>query len=269
MSTPSRSASAFASAFGRTLKPTTIALDAAASMMSDATMPPTPEWMTRTDDLVVLDLGDLVDGRLDRALDVGLDDERQLLDAALLHLREEVLEADRRRALRQLLRAHALGALLGGLAGHALVLDDPRQLAGRRRPVEAEDLDGDARPGLAHALAVVVVQRLHLAPCVAGDDGVADPQRAALHEHRRHRAAADVEARLDDDARRLGVRVRLELEHVGLEQDRLQEAVEVLLGLGGDVFEDRLAAPLLGLEAVVRELRAHAVGVRRRAGRSC
>ena len=203
MSTPSRSASAFASAFGRTLKPTTIAFDAAASMMSDATIPPTPEWMTRTDDLVVADLCDLVDGRLDRALHVGLDDEGQLLDAALLHLREQVLEADRRRTLRQLLGAHALRALLGGLAGDALVLDDPRHLACRRRPVEAEDLDGHARPGLAHPLAVVVVQRLHLAPCVAGDDRVADPQGAALHEHRRDGAAAHVEARLDDDAAKL------------------------------------------------------------------
>ena len=48
MSTPSRSASWRASAFGRTLKPTTSACDAAASMTSLSVMPPTPVWMTFT-----------------------------------------------------------------------------------------------------------------------------------------------------------------------------------------------------------------------------
>ena len=43
------------------------------------------------------------------------------------------------------LGAHALRALLGGLAGDALVLDHAAELAGRRRLVEAEDLDR-ARP---------------------------------------------------------------------------------------------------------------------------
>ena len=175
-------------------------------------------------DLVVVDLSDLVDGGLDRALHVGLDDQGELLDGALLHLREQVLEADRLAALGEHLGALALRALLGGLAGDAVVLDDAAQLAGRRRLVEAEDLDRDARPGVLDALAVVVVQRLHLAPGVAGDDGVADAQRAALHQHRRDRAAADVEARLDDDAARVGVRVGLQLEHVGLEQDRVRAA---------------------------------------------
>ena len=146
MSTPSRSASAFASAFGRTLKPTTIAFDAAASMMSDATMPPTPEWMTLDRDLVVLELRELVDRRLDRALDVGLDDQVELLDGALLHLREEVLEADGLAERRASISVRSrCGALLRHLAGDAVVVDDAAELAGRRRLVEAEDLDGRRR----------------------------------------------------------------------------------------------------------------------------
>ena len=43
--------------------------------------------------------------------------------------------------------------------------------------------------------------RAHLAPGVAGDDGVAGVQRAALDEHRGDRAAADVEPGLDDRSR--------------------------------------------------------------------
>src|SRR6266700_3878290 len=48
ISTPSRSATARVSAFGRTLKPTTMPPDAAASMTSFSVIPPTPWWMTFT-----------------------------------------------------------------------------------------------------------------------------------------------------------------------------------------------------------------------------
>ena len=84
------------------------------------------------------------------------------------------------------------------MARLALVLDDAGVLAGRRRLVEAEDLDRRARARLLHLLAAEVEERAHLAPGVAGDDRVAHPQRAARDEHRRDGAAADVEAALDD-----------------------------------------------------------------------
>ena len=45
-------------------------------------------------------------------------------------------------------------------------------------------------------------------------------------------------------------------------QDRVQELVEVRLGLRRDVLEDRLAAPLLGLQSLPDELVAHPLGVR-------
>ena len=63
-----------------------------------------------------------------------------------------------------------------------------------RRLVEADDLDRIARLCLGDLLAGVGVQRAHLAPGVAGDDRVTDAQRAAVDEHRRDRAATDVEA---------------------------------------------------------------------------
>src|SRR6202040_2561426 len=101
-----------------------------------------------------------------------------------------------------------LGALLREVARDALVLDDTRHLARRRRTVEAEDLDRAAGTRRAKLLALVVVERAHLAPGVAGDDRIADLEGAALHEHRRDLAAADVEPRLDDRARCLCVGVR-------------------------------------------------------------
>ena len=87
-------------------------------------------------------------------------------------------------ALRELLAAKALGALLGDVLRLALVLDDAELTRGRRA-VEAEDLHGLARPRLLDLLAAIVVERADLARGVARDDRVADPQRAALDEHRR------------------------------------------------------------------------------------
>ena len=87
-------------------------------------------------------------------------------------------------------------------------------------------------------------------------------QRAAVDEHGHDRAAARVELGLDDHARRLGVRVGLELLDLGQQEDRLEQVVEVRLRLGRDVDEHRLAAPLLRLEAELRHLGADAVGLR-------
>ena len=121
---------------------------------------------------------------------------------------------------------------------------------------------GSPGPALVEPLAAVVVQRAHAAPGVAGDDRVADLERAAVDEHRRHRAAADVEARLDDRPGRLGARVGLQVElGVGDEQDLLEQLVEPLALLRRDARDLRRAAPLLGLEPLGRELGEHAVGV--------
>ena len=93
-----------------------------------------------------------------------------------------------------MLAAEPLGAFLGEILRLPLVLDDARQLTGRRRPVEPENLDGLARACLLHLLAEVVVERPHLAGRVAGDDRVAHAQRAAMDEHRGDGPTADVEA---------------------------------------------------------------------------
>ena len=85
ISTPSRSASARASAFGRTLKPTTSALDAEASMTSPSVIAADALVDDVDAHLGVLDLRELGDGRLDRADHVALEHEVEVLDRALLH----------------------------------------------------------------------------------------------------------------------------------------------------------------------------------------
>ena len=213
----------------------------------------------------MLDLGELADDRLERALHVALDDDVELLDAALAHAGEEVIQGDALlRAPRELLRAHALGTQPCEMAGLALVLDDARVLARGRRLVEAEDLDGRAGARFLDLLAAIVVERPHLPPRVAGDDAVPDPEGSARNEHGRDRAAADVQPALDDRAGGLGLRIRRQLELcVGDEEHLLDELVEALLLLGRDVCVLGRPAPLLRLEVVVHELLPYArrVGV--------
>ena len=232
--------------------------------MSPSVIGPTPGVDHVHAHLGMLDLGELGDRRLDRAADVALEDQVQILDGAFLQLGEEGLERDAAlRALRELLGAQALAAPLRERAGLAFVLDDTRELAGGRRRVEAENLDRRPRPGFLHLLAAVVVQRPHFAVRVAGDDRIADAKGAAVDEHRRDRAAADVEPGLDDRARRLRVRVRRQLELcVRDEQHLLEQVVEVRLLLRGDVRELNVAAPVLGLQALGGEIGLDPVWIR-------
>ena len=58
-----------------------------------------------------------------------------------------------------------------------------------------------------------------------------------------------------------GVGIGRELLQVGDQDDHVEQVVEALLGLGGDVDVDGLAAPFLGVEPVGGELVAHPVGL--------
>ena len=97
------------------------------------------------------------------------------------------------RPLRELLPPQTLGAQVREVLRLALVLDDPHELACGRGMIEAEHLDGLARPRLLHLLTAVVVERAHLPGGVPGDRGVADAERPAVDEHRGDGPAADVE----------------------------------------------------------------------------
>ena len=69
-------------------------------------------------------------------------------------------------------------------------------------------------------------------------------QRAALDQHRADRAAAPVELGLDHHAFGGAVRIGLELEHLGLQRDRLEQLVEAGLLERRDLHLQRVAAEL-------------------------
>ena len=158
---------------------------------------------------------------------VGLDDERELLDGALLGELEDVFEGHlAARATRQRLGLQAVGPFAGELAGAALVLDHPHQLAGLGHAVEAEHLDRLAGHRALELAAHEVVHRPYPAEVGAGDERVAHPQRAALDQDRHHRPAAGVELGLDHGPGGLRLLVGLQLLEVGDHLDRVQQRVE-------------------------------------------
>ena len=173
---------------GRTLKPTTIAPDAAARLTSFSVMPPTPVWMTltRTSGCSIFCSSPTI-----ASTEPCTSPLRTMLRSATPPAcscsNSFSSETPRLRLLRERLAPEALAALLREVARAPVVLDHAAELAGRRRLVEAEDLDRIARARRLDLLAAVVVERTHAAPGVAGDDRVADLERAALHEHRRRR----------------------------------------------------------------------------------
>src|SRR5579862_3778486 len=216
--------------------------------------------------LRVLELRQLRDDRLDGADHVAAHDEVEIGNLARLQRVVEALEGDAsaRTHRSELLAPETLAAAVRDLPCLAVVPDHARELSRRRRLVEAEDLDRVARQRALAPFALVVEERLHAAVRVTGDDRVANLERAALHEHRGDRAAADVEARFDDRAGCLGFGIRaqsLELE-IRDEEDLLEERVEVRLRLGGDFRELDVATPVFGVETLLRELALDAVDVR-------
>ena len=96
---------------------------------------------------------------------------------------------------------------------------------------------------------------------LADQHDVAHLERARGDEERRGRAEAQFELGLDHVAVGAAVRVGLELQHVGLEQDHLEQVVDALAGHGADLADDEVAAPLLGREAFRLQLLADPVGL--------
>ena len=130
---------------------------------------------------------------------------------------EHVLEADRRGG-GALAVEHAL-AVGGDFARARLVLDHGERIAGGRHRRQAEHFDREPTGPASFTwrpLSSIIARTLPLDG--AGDEHVADPERAALDQHGRERAAALVELGLDHRAFGGAVGVGLELEDFGLER---------------------------------------------------
>ena len=152
-----------------------IASEAEASITSDSLMPPVCEWMML---IATCSCGTLAISSWSASSEPATSALRTMLSSLMSPSwarGEDLLEADLARlAAGQRLGLEPVGALLGELAGAAVVLDRLDELAGVGDAVEAEHLDRHPRPGALDPLAGEVVHRPHPAPLRAGDQRVAD-----------------------------------------------------------------------------------------------
>ncbi len=84
-------------------------------------------------------------------------------------------------------------------------------------------------------------------------------QLALLDQHGGDRAAALVQRGFDDHAGGAAVDHGLQLEHLGLQRDGIQQVVDALAGLGRQLDELRVATELLGHDLLLQQLVLDAV----------
>src|SRR5690242_15049821 len=198
----------------------------------------------------------------DRTGHVTLDDEEQFLALARLERLVQVLERDPAAALGELGDALARLPPLGDLPGHPVVGDNQEVVTGAGHGGQSEHLHRTGRRSLGDRLVVLVQHGPDPAERLTADDRVADVQRAPLDQHGRDRAAALVQVRLDGHALGVLVRVGPQVElGVGGQDDRLEQVLDAGPLGRGHVHELRVAAELLGHQAVLGELGPHSLRV--------
>src|SRR5205085_3832531 len=126
----------------------------------------------------------------------------------------------------------------------------------------AADHHRRGRRSLGDLLPAVVGQGAYPTVDVPADEVVGDVQRAVLDQHGGDRAPAPLEVGVNDGADGGAVRIRLEVQDLGGQDDGRQQVVEALAGPGRDV--DALVLPTVvdGDQPLLRQLAVHPVDVR-------
>src|SRR5580700_3734262 len=206
------------------------------------------------------EFGERLGERLRAPLHVGLDEHRHHAGLGLAHLREHILGAGA--LARELDVAELALAVECHFARLALALGGEELIPGVRRTGQSQHHHRHRGRCFLYRLAVLVEHGAHAPELRAGDDRVADVQRALLDEHGRDRAAPLLDGGLDHHARgETGAR-RAQLQHLGLQQDRFQQLVDPLTSARRDFHEHVLPAPLLRDHLVLGEIGADAIEVR-------
>ena len=242
----------------------TMACEASARTMSLSVIPPTRLQEDADRDFVVLELLELLGEGFDRALNVGLEDQVEALELLLGHLAVEVFQRDG--------LAIGVGERRGrGCGGSRRPRGrgrcrrrrrSSRRRWGRRRgPETSTGVDG---PASLDRASLVVEDGADAAEAVAADDHVADAEGSVLDQDGGQHAPALGERRLQAGAGRRPGRVGLELVQLGDRLERGQQLGDALAGRRRGLDDLGVAAPLDGVQPLLRQLAVDLVDVRRR-----
>ena len=181
-------------------------------------------------DLVVGELLQRLGEHFGRAAHVGLDDDRQFLDFARLHLLVQLLEREaagfgQRRFLAPCWSRKMTICL--ALAVSVTTWKSSPASGSDSRPSTSTGVDGSA-------LRICSPRSFSMARTLpktaAADEEIADAQRAVAHQHRRHRTASAIELALRCTVPMAGrARIGLQILHIGHQQNHFEQQIEILL----------------------------------------
>ena len=179
-------------------------------------------------DLVIRDVVQRVDDRFDRALHVGLHQDRPFDDVRCKVIEHRI---EIGRCERGALFCRLFLTIGGDFTGALLVLDHGKLVARGRHTAKAQYLDRHGGPSFLDLLTLIIDDRTNTTALGADNKGVAALQRTARDEHGRNRATALVKLCLDHGRLSIAVRASLQFEQFGLKRDLLKQLIEPGLGL--------------------------------------
>ena len=145
----------------------------------------------------------------------------------------------------------------------ALALEDDEVVAGIGRARQTEHLSRHRRARFFDRLPEFIEHCADAAKLFAREHDVTDLQATLLDQHRGHRTAALLEARLDHDTSRRTDRHGLSSRTSDCSTKRFEQRIYAGAGVRGDVDKDRVAAPGLRDHLVLGEFVPHPVRVGR------
>src|SRR5512139_3760968 len=94
---------------------------------------------------------------------------------------------------------------------------------------------------------------------IAGNHRVADLERPLINNHGRDHAASTVKLGFYDSTARQLIGIAPQLQNLGLKENHFHQFFHALTGLGGDLDENRAAAPLFRHQVSSGELLTNSV----------
>ena len=161
----------------------------------------------------------------------------------------------------EILLALELETFSGNVTGFLLRAHDVELVAGLGCTVKSEQGGGMCRTYIGDALAALVEEGLYAAVVCTCNHDVALMEGTVADKYGSYITASLVKRRLDDGSRSITVGVRLEFQHVGFEEDFLEEFVDSDALFGRNVLALVLAAPLFHKEVHGRQGGLDGIGI--------
>ena len=188
-----------------------------------------------------------------RAADICLDHDVQILDAVLTCGIEQILQLADRVCLEALVLCLVAWRCSARVRAMRSSSTAPNSSPASGTCVKTDELDRDGGPCLLDVLALVVNHRADAADCRAGNDDIARMERTVLHKDGGDGAAALIQLCLDDEYPwRGGWGWPSAPCTSATSRTFSSRSGDAHAGHGGNGHADRVAAPLLGHELVVR-----------------